>query len=104
MERWSASNCKRNGVNPAISAKGTTPDKKMNNYVSASYLSYLVIWLILGTYASKRFGNLCLKTISGSLFATLVIFQRLRTPVLNDIQNLLIKKKFKTGSIDSLRT
>ena len=27
VERRSASNCKRNGVNPAISAKGTTPDK-----------------------------------------------------------------------------
>ena len=30
--RRSASNCRRNGVNLAISAKGTTPDKKMNNY------------------------------------------------------------------------
>ena len=27
MERWSASNCRRNGVNPAISVKETTPDK-----------------------------------------------------------------------------
>ena len=27
MERWSASDCRRNGVNPAISAKETTPDK-----------------------------------------------------------------------------
>ena len=27
MERWSVSNCRKNGVNPAISAKGTTPDK-----------------------------------------------------------------------------
>ena len=27
VERRSASNCRRNGVNPAISAKGTTPDK-----------------------------------------------------------------------------
>ena len=29
-DKWrdgSASNCRRNGVNPAISAKGTTPDK-----------------------------------------------------------------------------
>ena len=24
---WSASNCRRNGVNPAISAMGTTPDR-----------------------------------------------------------------------------
>ena len=33
MEGRSASNCRRNGVNPAISAKGTTPDKrKLNNY------------------------------------------------------------------------
>ena len=27
VERRSTSNCRRNGVNPAISAKGTTPDK-----------------------------------------------------------------------------
>ena len=27
VEGQSASNCRRNGVNPAISAKGTTPDK-----------------------------------------------------------------------------
>ena len=27
VEGWSASNCRRNGVNPAISAKGKTPDK-----------------------------------------------------------------------------
>ena len=27
VEGRSANNCKRNGVNPAISAKGTTPDK-----------------------------------------------------------------------------
>ena len=27
VERWSASNCRRNGVDPAISAKGTTPDE-----------------------------------------------------------------------------
>ena len=27
VEGWSASNCRRNGVNPAISVKGTTPDK-----------------------------------------------------------------------------
>ena len=27
VEGRSASNCRRNGVNPAISAKGTTPDK-----------------------------------------------------------------------------
>ena len=27
VERWSVSNCRRNGANPAISAKGTTPDK-----------------------------------------------------------------------------
>ena len=27
VERRSSSNCRRNGVNPAISAKGTTPDK-----------------------------------------------------------------------------
>ena len=27
VERQSASNCRRNGVNPAISAKGTTLDK-----------------------------------------------------------------------------
>ena len=27
VERWSASNCRRNRVNPAISAKGTTADK-----------------------------------------------------------------------------
>ena len=27
VERQSASNCSRNGVNLAISAKGTTPDK-----------------------------------------------------------------------------
>ena len=26
-EKRSGSNCRRNGVNPAISAKGTTPDK-----------------------------------------------------------------------------
>ena len=32
VEGRSASNCRRNGVNPAISAKGTTPDKKLNNY------------------------------------------------------------------------
>ena len=28
VERWSASNCKRNGLNQAISATATTPDKK----------------------------------------------------------------------------
>ena len=28
MEGRSARNCRRNGVNPAISAKGKTPDKK----------------------------------------------------------------------------
>ena len=27
VERWNARNCRRNGVNPAISAKGKTPDK-----------------------------------------------------------------------------
>ena len=27
LKRQSASYCRRNGVNPAISAKGTTPDK-----------------------------------------------------------------------------
>ena len=27
VEGWSASNCRRNGVNPAIFAKETTPDK-----------------------------------------------------------------------------
>ena len=27
VKRWSASNCRRNGVDPAISAKGTTKDK-----------------------------------------------------------------------------
>ena len=27
VEGWSASNCRRNGVNPAISAKGKTSDK-----------------------------------------------------------------------------
>ena len=27
VEGPSASNCRRNGVNPAICAKGTTPDK-----------------------------------------------------------------------------
>ena len=27
MERRSASNCRKNGVNPAISAEGTTPDE-----------------------------------------------------------------------------
>ena len=27
VKRRSASNCRRKGVNPAISAKGTTPDK-----------------------------------------------------------------------------
>ena len=27
VEGPSASNCRRNGVNPAISVKGTTPDK-----------------------------------------------------------------------------
>ena len=27
VESQSASNCRKNGVNPAISAKGTTPDK-----------------------------------------------------------------------------
>ena len=27
VERWSARNCRRNGVNPAIFAKGTTLDK-----------------------------------------------------------------------------
>ena len=26
VDRMSVSNCRRNGVNPAISAKGTTPD------------------------------------------------------------------------------
>ena len=31
MEGRSARNCRRNGVNPAISAKGKTPDKKLNN-------------------------------------------------------------------------
>ena len=30
VEGRSASNCRRNGVNPAISAKGTTPDKQLN--------------------------------------------------------------------------
>ena len=29
VERQSASNCRRNGVNPAISAKETTPDKNL---------------------------------------------------------------------------
>ena len=32
MEGRSASNCRKNGVNPAISAKGTTPDKKLNHF------------------------------------------------------------------------
>ena len=32
VEGRSASNCRRNGVNPAISVKGTTPDKKLNHY------------------------------------------------------------------------
>ena len=27
VERWSVSNCRRNGANPAISAKGTTLNK-----------------------------------------------------------------------------
>ena len=27
VERWSASNCRRNEMNPTISARGTTPDK-----------------------------------------------------------------------------
>ena len=27
VEKPKASNCRRNGINPAISAKGTTPDK-----------------------------------------------------------------------------
>ena len=27
VEGQSASNCRRNGINPALSAKGTTPDK-----------------------------------------------------------------------------
>ena len=29
VEGQSASNCRRNGVNPAISVKGTTPDKNL---------------------------------------------------------------------------
>ena len=29
VEGWSARNCRRNGVNPAISAKGKTPDKNL---------------------------------------------------------------------------
>ena len=43
VERWSVSNCRRNGVNLSISAKGATPDKtgittlpyfaKFNNYL-----------------------------------------------------------------------
>ena len=45
MEGRSARNCRRNGVNPAISAKGKTPDKKLNNY----YYYY--------TAASKGFGQ-----------------------------------------------
>ena len=34
MKGPSASNCRRNGVNPAISVKGTTPDKELNHYYS----------------------------------------------------------------------
>ena len=32
VERRNASNCRRDGVNLAISAKGTTSDKKYNYY------------------------------------------------------------------------
>ena len=32
VEGPSASNCRRNEVNPAICAKGTTPNNKLNNY------------------------------------------------------------------------
>ena len=32
VERQSASNCKRNEMNPAISAKEITPVNKLNNY------------------------------------------------------------------------
>ena len=32
QEKWRASNWRRNGVNPTMSAKGTTSDKKLNNY------------------------------------------------------------------------
>ena len=32
VERQSVSNCKWNRVNLAISAKGTIPNKKLNNY------------------------------------------------------------------------
>ena len=46
VERRSASNCRRNGVNPAISAKGTT----LNNYWTAISYDYLIMslsgWLI----------------------------------------------------------
>ena len=27
VEKWSANNCRKNGVNPVISAKGTIPEK-----------------------------------------------------------------------------
>ena len=27
VDKWSANNCRKNGVNPAISAKGTIPHK-----------------------------------------------------------------------------
>ena len=32
VEGRSASNCRRNEVNPAISVRGATPDKKLNHY------------------------------------------------------------------------
>ena len=48
--RWSASNCRRNEVNLAISAKGTTPNKKLNNcyHYRSMWPSYIILidfWL-----------------------------------------------------------
>ena len=51
VEGRSASNCRRNGVNPAISAKGTTLNKKLNNYYfllkDESSLRLCFVWFLL---------------------------------------------------------
>ena len=39
VERRSESDCRRNGVNPAISAKGTTPDKKLKKITTTTTTS-----------------------------------------------------------------
>ena len=57
VERRSVSNCRRNGVNPAISAKETIPNKIQPTTVEFAYsdFGYSDILLIVTPVAKSRF-------------------------------------------------